>query len=220
MSTKMSIRGVLAAVGTAVSSALALPAGAEPDLERGAELFELCVQCHGENGQGNRLAQAPAIAGQEKWYVLLQLDNYRKGVRGLHPDDEAGHRMYPMARAIRSDEEAEALAAYVSSLEPAYPEPQLEGGDATRGQALFVTCQACHGPNAKGMEALGGPNLTVTSDWYLHRQLVNYKAGIRGTNPADAAGMRMRPMSMTLADEQAMKDIVAYIMSLRDQDGG
>ena len=220
MSVKMSIRGVLASLGTVVWVGAALPAGAEPDLEKGEELFELCVQCHGENGQGIREAHAPAIAGQEQWYVSLQLDNYRKGIRGLHPQDDAGQRMYPMGRAIKTDEDAESLAAYVSSLTPAYPAPQLEGGDATRGQTLFVTCQACHGPQAKGMEALGGPNLTVTSDWYLHRQLANYKAGIRGTNPGDAAGMRMRPMSMTLVDDQAMKDVIAYIMSLRDGEGG
>ena len=40
---------------------------------RGAELFGLCSQCHGEQGAGNQLALAPAIAGLPQWYVEAQL---------------------------------------------------------------------------------------------------------------------------------------------------
>jgi cytochrome c oxidase subunit 2 len=47
------------------------------------------------------------------------------------------------------------------------------------------------------------------------RQLQNFKAGIRGTHPEDINGQTMRPMSMTLADEKAMKDVAAYIIRLR-----
>jgi hypothetical protein len=45
-------------------------------------------------------------------------------------------------------------------------------------------------------------------------QLSNFKAGIRGAVPEDASGATMRPMAMTLADEQAMKDVIAYILTL------
>jgi cytochrome c553 len=38
---------------------------------------------------------------------------------------------------------------------------------------------------------------------------------VRGTNPADTSGALMRPMAQTLADEQAMKDVIAYIMTLK-----
>ena len=43
---------------------LAAPAAADPD---GEEIFELCVQCHGSEGQGSALALAPAIAGLDEW---------------------------------------------------------------------------------------------------------------------------------------------------------
>ena len=56
----------------------------------------------------------------------------------------------------------------------------------------------------------------MTSDWYLVKQLHKYKTGVRGRNPGDVAGARMWPISLTLADEQAMKDVVAYIMTLRE----
>jgi hypothetical protein len=45
-------------------------------------------------------------------------------------------------------------------------------------------------------------------------QLKNFKSGVRGTNPQDITGAQMRPMSMILADEQAMKDVIAYIQTL------
>jgi cytochrome c oxidase subunit 2 len=203
---------LLAAI--ALVAVAAAPALVRADDARAAQLYQLCEQCHGDRGQGDRLALAPAIAGLSDWYVELQLDKFRHGYRGKNPDDVAGLRMYPMSLAIRSDEDVKLLASYVSSLPAADSPPQVEGGDAARGKQLYVTCQACHGPDGKGIQAVGGPNLVVSSDWYLLGALEKYKAGIRGTNAGDVAGMRMRPMSLILPDEQAMKDVVAYIMTL------
>jgi cytochrome c553 len=61
---------------------------------------------------------------------------------------------------------------------------------------------------------LGAPDIRFTGDWYLLAQLKKFKSGQRGTNPKDIKGATMRPMAMTLANEQAMKDVVAYIMTL------
>jgi len=52
------------------------------------------------------------------------------------------------------------------------------------------------------------------NDWYMLSQLKKFKEGIRGTNPQDIGGMQMRPMSMTLVDEQAMKDVIAHIRAV------
>ncbi len=48
----------------------------------------------------------------------------------------------------------------------------------------------------------------------LHADSEVYKAGTRGSNPANATAMLMRGMAMSLADEQAMKDIIAHINTL------
>ena len=193
---------------------IAVPAAAaDPD---GEELFELCVQCHGSAGQGSFLALAPAIAGLEEWYVVAQLEKFRSGVRGLHPDDLAGLRMYPMSKVLRDDAQLEAVAAYVASLPSQDPAPTLEGGDAARGQALYAPCAACHGADALGLEPLAAPSLTDTDDWYQLEQLRHFRDGIRGANPADATGMRMRPMALILANDQAMKDVIAYVMTLQN----
>lgn len=93
----------------------------------------------------------------------------------------------------------------------AFAEPR---GDSTRGKALFTTCAACHGPQGHGMQALNSPAIAGQEAWYLTRQLKNFKSGIRGSHPKDTYGAQMRPMAMTLADDQAVSDVVAYIISL------
>ena len=185
------------------------PAAAED--ARGAELFGLCSQCHGEQGEGNQLALAPAIAGLPQWYVEAQLGYFRNGGRGDHPQDIAGLHMRPMSRALRTDEDLKLVAAYVASLPPVRPEPVVEAGDAQRGAGLYTVCAQCHGAAGEGNQALNAPPLRNMSDWYLVSGLERYKAGIRGGNPKNPNGIMMRGMAMSLADEQAIRDVVAYI---------
>jgi cytochrome c oxidase subunit II len=90
----------------------------------------------------------------------------------------------------------------------------LAAGDPERGKTLYATCGACHGANAEGMEALNAPKLAGQEEWYLIRQLENFKNGVRGNNPRDTYGMQMAPMAQTLPDNQAMQDVAAYIKSL------
>ena len=52
------------------------------------------------------------------------------------------------------------------------------------------------------------------TDWYLARQLQNFKDGVRGTHPSDFYGFQMGLMANTVHDEQAIKDIIAYINTL------
>jgi cytochrome c553 len=107
-----------------------------------------------------------------------------------------------------------AVASHIAELPSTSVESILEGGNATNGQALYAVCQACHGPDGKGNDLLNAPSLLNQYDWYQLTQLKNFKSGIRGTNPQDITGAQMRPMSMILADEQAMKDVIAYIQTL------
>jgi cytochrome c553 len=201
---------VLAALVVAV---LAPPAAAE-DPERGRKLYALCNQCHGPAGAGDPAALAPAIAGLPQWYVESQLVKFRAGHRGRHFDDIAGMRMRPMSLSLSGDADVAAVSAYVAGLPPVPPAPRLEGGDPARGQTLYTPCIACHGADGSGNQALFGPPLAHASDWYLLTQLANFKAGVRGAKEGDMSGALMRPMAMTLADEQAMKDVIAYISTL------
>jgi len=195
-------------------AAAPVAASAEGGAEHGAQLFQLCVQCHGPDGGGDPATLAPAIAGMDEWYVRAQLEKFRSGARGTHPDDVAGMRMRPMALSLRGDEQIAAVAAYVARLPWVAPAATLHGGDAGRGQALYAPCAACHGPDAAGIQPLNGAPLRASSDWYLLHQMHKFRSGIRGTNPLDASGALMRPMSLTLTDEQAILDVIAYITTL------
>jgi cytochrome c oxidase subunit 2 len=90
----------------------------------------------------------------------------------------------------------------------------LAAGDAVRGKTLYAVCATCHGPNAEGMQEMNGPALAGREEWYIVRQLQNFKSGIRGGNPADTYGAQMAPMAQLLADTQAMQDVAAYLRSL------
>lgn len=181
---------------------------------RGDELFTLCAECHGKSGEGHPEYHAPAIAGLPEWYVEAQLRKFKTGARGAHPSDYTGMMMRPMTLSFRNDADLKEAAAYVSRMTPVKPAASLTGADAARGQALFTVCTACHGPDAAGNVAVKAPPLSGASDWYLVEQLRKFKSGIRGANPADLEGATMRPMMATLADEQAIKDVVAHIVKL------
>jgi|SRR5690606_27453599 len=106
------------------------------------------------------------------------------------------------------------LALTVSALATLYSTSVLAVGDPERGKALYATCGACHGPNGEGMEALQAPALAGQEDWYVIRQLQNFKTGVRGSNPRDIYGMQMAPMAQILPDDQAIEDVAAYIKTL------
>lgn len=90
----------------------------------------------------------------------------------------------------------------------------LAAGDAAAGKTNYIICQTCHGADGKGMETMNSPNLTGLQEWYIVRQLKNFRAGVRGADPKDTYGMQMRPMAMTLPNDQAVEDVAAYIATL------
>lgn len=185
----------------------------QDELSRGRILYANCVSCHMADGSGDAKIGAPAISGLPQWYVEAQLLKFRSAQRGSHFDDITGMKMRPMSLALQGEREVSAISAYVAQMPAARKGPTLEG-DAKKGQALFATCMACHGPTGLGNEALRAPPLAGQDDWYTVAQLQKFKSGIRGANPADASGATMRPMAAVLTDEQAMRDVAAHIQTL------
>jgi len=203
---------------TLAGAALALSAAActrvpTPGLARGKALFTTCAHCHGNLGAGNQALAAPAIAGLPRWYVQAQLEGFQAAHRGYMPFDTTGMRMKSMSWTLDDSTDAGSVAEYVASLPATNPAPVLHG-DAAAGQATFQVCQACHGPAAKGNQEVHAPPLSGASDWYLLTQLTKFKAGWRGTDPADVWGMTMRAQAMMIPDS-AMVNVIAYIQTLR-----
>ena len=80
---------------------------------------------------------------------------------------------------------------------------------------MFNTCKSCHGSNGEGIWALNAPRLNGIDDWYLVRQIENYKQGIRGSHPRDLYGKQMTLLTGMLRSEQDINDVVAYINTLQ-----
>jgi cytochrome c oxidase subunit II len=194
---------------------LTLNAYAAGDATKGKAAYAVCAACHGANGMGNKVLNAPRISGQEPWYLERQLKNFKAGIRGANSKDPYGMQMRPMALTLANDQAVSDMAAYVSSMPDSKPSEITVKGDATAGKASYMICQTCHGPKGDGNKALNSPKLTGLQDWYIVRQLKNFKSGIRGTKNGDLYGMQMRPMALTLANDEAINNVAAYIATFK-----
>jgi len=181
---------------------------------RGQEVFENCAPCHNADGSGNPTVGAPNIAGMKAWYVEEQLEKFRAGIRGAHFNDIEGMRMRPMAQSLDSEDDVKAVARYVETLPPVRHVSSLPG-DPQAGQALFATCSACHGDNGAGNQDLKAPRIAGTDDWYLATELRKFRSGVRGASPKDMEGRLMRPMARGLPNEDAIRNVVAYVETLK-----
>jgi len=190
-------------------------AAADDELPIPADEYIYCTVCHGVQLMGNPLIRAPRLSGMDSWYVENQLHAFKKGWRGKHDGDIVGMEMQPMAAAL-TDLQIREVSAFVAATR-SEPPPATISGDAEKGRAHYSTCAACHGVRGEGNSALGSPALTGLNDWYLVRQLKNFRDGARGGQPGDTYGMQMRASAGSLSDDQAINDVVTYISTLEDQ---
>jgi cytochrome c oxidase subunit 2 len=153
------------------------------------------------------------LAGQDTWYIARQLRHFKHGMRGANSEDVFGMQMAPMAAMLADDTVIANVAAYIATM-PAASSAATISGDTERGAKLFGTCKSCHGAQGQGIWALNAPRLEGLDDWYLKRQLENYRSGVRGSHPGDLYGKQMTLLSSMLRDEQDINDVVAYINKL------
>ena len=78
-----------AVMGLALMLSLVLTACQDPNPDKASlaysvDLYDGCVQCHGESGEGDQDLAAPAIAGLDRWYIKAQLRKFKKSQRGWH----------------------------------------------------------------------------------------------------------------------------------------
>ena len=179
----------------------------------GSAQFIVCAACHGQQGEGIAALNAPKIAGQSAWYLKRQLQNYKSGARGAHADDVFGRQMAPMAATLVNDAAIDNVIAHIQTL-PDNPVPSTIDGDVRNGEKLYRVCSYCHGADGQGVRAMNAPRAAGMSDWYLARQLENFREGIRGSHLSDYYGFQMGLMASVARDEQAINDLVAYINTL------
>lgn len=108
-----------------------------------------CAGCHGSDARGSKgfpnLTDNDWLGGPPgPEYIQKTITDGRTGT------------MPPMAAAVGSADDVRNLANYVLS---------LSGGahnnvQAELGKPKFAVCAPCHGPDGKGNQAIGAPNLT------------------------------------------------------------
>lgn len=123
---------------------------ADPEaLQMGQRLFlTYCSQCHGSDAKGAR--GFPNLTDND-WLYGSDPETIKASIR-----DGRNGMMPPMAAAVGGEQGAKEVANYVLSLSGRPHDAQL----AAAGKEKFAACAACHGPDGKGNQAIGAPNLT------------------------------------------------------------
>jgi cytochrome c oxidase cbb3-type subunit 3 len=107
-----------------------------------------CSQCHGSDARGSKgfpnLTDTDWLHGGTPDKIKETLTMGRIG------------NMPPMAAAVGTADDVKNVANYVLSLSNS-PHDSVR---AQLGKEKFAVCAACHGPDGKGMQAVGSANLT------------------------------------------------------------
>ncbi len=188
------------------------------DAVAGAALYTLCASCHGPQGEGNALLNAPKLTGLGDHYLTRQLKYFKAGIRGAHPDDTYGRQMAPMAATLIDEQAINDVAAYINTLPDQPATPTITPESSAFGKRLYTSCGACHGADGQGIQAMNAPRLAGMNDWYLATQLKNFKQGVRGAHPQDMYGPQMGLMAAILQNDAAINDLVAHINTLSPTD--
>ena len=144
-----------------------------------ADKVQLCVTCHGGDDGMPVVEKAPILHGQQLFYLLVQLRDYRAERR-------SNELMTPIAKEL-SDDEMKGLATYFSKLPwPDYHEPASEA-DIARAKSLAVEgqCTQCHLGGYVGDSRV--PRTSHQKIDYLQQTMRDFRDGVRKNAPAMAA---------------------------------
>jgi len=171
--------------------------------ETGERLFlTYCAQCHGSDAGGSR--GFPSLRDGDWLYggsAETIIESVTKGRMGVMP--AFGSTLGP--EGVRD------VAAFVRSLSGL----AHDGLRAQVGKPLYLqNCAACHGPDGKGMAALGAPNLTDAIWLYGSSERAIIDGITKGRNVDAASGTNaMPPFGGHLTDAQ-IRVVAAYVWGL------
>ena len=191
---------------------------------KGKSLYGTCAACHGQNAEGMLATNSPSLSGMRDSYLIAQIQKFRTGLRGAKPGDVYGAQMVAMANVLPDEQAILDVVAYIGTLKSVHIPRTENDGDPVQGETLYfeLECLGCHGRKGQGYKGTGdhgqrpvydAPRLAGQHDWYLIRQLQNFKDGIRGYT-GDKAGQDMRIQLFELDKIQMIKDLTAYIGTL------
>ena len=158
-----------------------------------------CSQCHGSDAHGSRgfpnLTDKDWLYGGAPETIKETITNGRHGM------------MPPMAAAIGNADDVKNVANYVLSLSGS----QHDAARAALGKDKFTACAACHGPEGKGNQAIGAPNLS--DDIWLHgagEEAIIKRINEGKVNQMPAQGAKFTPEQIHV--------LAAYVWGLSNND--
>lgn len=182
----------------------------EGNVEKGKEVFKLCIACHSPNGWGLKDGTFPQLSGQHRSVVIKQIADIRAGNRD-------NPFMEPIAResVMGGPQAISDVAAYIDTL-PMNPEPgHGKGGDDARAEKLFYRkCTECHGVDGGGDAERFFPRIQGQHYEYLLRQIKWMLEGKRrNANPK----MVKRIKKMKIKDLELLVDYVSRLKPPKDK---
>jgi len=92
-----------------------VPAGA--DLRAGSNYYNgICSACHGNKAEGIAVLNSPRLNQQSADYLVRQFENFRRGIRGGHPQDKLGAQMVKITKAVKDEKLVADVSAYIVQL--------------------------------------------------------------------------------------------------------
>ena len=173
-------RLTLAIFGFLVWVMISLPAVHADEYETIRETLETCATCHGEKGLPKE-DNIPILAGQELYYIYVQLKDIKKGLR-------KSEVMEPFVEELDKTT-LMALAKYFS--EKKWPRIQFKGNpDIVRKGEIAASagqCVACHLGSYTGNSRV--PRLAGQQPKYLKKTMLDFKKKLRKNSPAKGSLM-------------------------------
>jgi cytochrome c oxidase cbb3-type subunit III len=157
-----------------------------------------CSLCHGSDARGSKgfpnLTDKDWIHGGSPEKILESINNGRNGM------------MPPVAAMVGNADDIKNVANYVLSLSVS----QHDVARAALGKEKFTICAACHGPEGKGNQAVGAPNLTDRI--WLHG--AGEAAIIKMINEGK---MNQMPAQAAKLTPEQLQVLVAYVWGLSNK---
>ena len=162
-----------------------------------------CAACHGSDARGGRgfpnLSDNDWLYGGEPEKILASITNGRNGV------------MPALGAAVGDSEAIKDVAHYVLSLS-GRTHDELR---ATTGKKKFMAiCAACHGPDGKGNQNIGSPNLTDNIWLYGGTEADIIRMVTNGEGGKASGGTSAMPAHKDKLDEAKIHLLAAYVYSL------
>lgn len=164
------------------------------------DTLQTCFVCHGENGASTQTA-FPILAGQEFYYLYVQLKDMKSGLR-------ASEIMSPIVSGM-GKADLRLMAEFFAEQKWSKTDYKMDKNQIATARKVIDAgqCLACHISGFKGESRV--PRLANQHVEYLNKTMLDFKNNIRKNAPSIAS------LFATFNDEE-IKAISLYLGALKE----